>query len=467
MHSGDSAANEQGREWTRTETLSVGLRLARGELPMTSTHALPVVGQMVRVRSRQYLVEGVQEGATGGTGAGPPLLRRRRRPGPAARGALGDARSTPEILDEAAWRAVAEKGFDRRGCFAAYLHTLRWNCVTATDPELFQSPFRAGIEINAYQLEPLRKALRLPRVNLFIADDVGLGKTIEAGLIVRELLLRQKVRRIVVAAPAVRRPAVAGRAGAALRPDLRGPRPRVRPRACGASAASASTRGRPTPASSSRTACCATRPTPTRCATGWADFSAGSLLDPRRGPPRRAGERRALRHRLAVHAGRPRPRPPLRAPALPLRHAAQRPLEQLLRAARDPRPAALLPRRAGQGPRSCSRRSWCAGSRRTSARSAAATSPSARVVQVDIDGLPSDAPELRLSRLLDEYARGPRSSASTTPTKSTQTAAALVTVAPPEAAALVDRGVRPDPRGSPNDPSNAKASRRAAQVVAA
>jgi superfamily II DNA or RNA helicase len=38
-------------------------------------------------------------------------------------------------------------------------------------------------------------------VNLFIADDVGLGKTVEAGLIVRELLLRQKVRRIVVACP--------------------------------------------------------------------------------------------------------------------------------------------------------------------------------------------------------------------------------------------------------------------------
>jgi SNF2 family DNA or RNA helicase len=41
----------------------------------------------------------------------------------------------------------------------------------------------------------LRKALLLPRVNLFIADDVGLGKTIEAGLILRELLIRQKVRR--------------------------------------------------------------------------------------------------------------------------------------------------------------------------------------------------------------------------------------------------------------------------------
>ena len=50
-------------------------------------------------------------------------------------------------------------------------------------------------------MEPLRKALRLPRVNLFIADDTGLGKTIEAALIARELLLRRKAKIIVVAAP--------------------------------------------------------------------------------------------------------------------------------------------------------------------------------------------------------------------------------------------------------------------------
>ncbi|MCY3730445.1 MAG: SNF2-related protein, partial [Rhodospirillaceae bacterium] len=50
-------------------------------------------------------------------------------------------------------------------------------------------------------MEPLRKALRLPRVNLFIADDTGLGKTIEAALIARELLLRRKVKTIVVSAP--------------------------------------------------------------------------------------------------------------------------------------------------------------------------------------------------------------------------------------------------------------------------
>jgi superfamily II DNA or RNA helicase len=73
--------------------------------------------------------------------------------------------------------------------------------MTATNPRLFQAPFRAGIRMDAYQLEPLRKALLLPRVNLFIADDVGLGKTVEAGLIARELLLRKKVNEIVVACP--------------------------------------------------------------------------------------------------------------------------------------------------------------------------------------------------------------------------------------------------------------------------
>ena len=105
------------------------------------------------------------------------------------------------VLIDDGWATVAEKEFDDPELFAAYLRTLSWNCVTATDPSLFQAPFRAGIRIDAYQLDPLRKALRLPRVNLFIADDVGLGKTIEAGLITRELLLRRRIDRIVIACP--------------------------------------------------------------------------------------------------------------------------------------------------------------------------------------------------------------------------------------------------------------------------
>jgi hypothetical protein len=86
--------------------------------------------------------------------------------------------------------------------FAAYFHALKWNRVTATDGELFQAPFHAGIALKSYQLTPLRKALELPRANLFIADDVGLGKTIEAGLVVQELLLRQRIDFVLVVCPA-------------------------------------------------------------------------------------------------------------------------------------------------------------------------------------------------------------------------------------------------------------------------
>lgn len=106
-----------------------------------------------------------------------------------------------ELLAESTWEVVAQRGFDQPRQFSAYLNTLRWNCVTATDPLLFQAPYRAGIEVKTYQLEPLRKALQMPRVGLFIADDVGLGKTIEAGLILREMLLRQRVRRVVISCP--------------------------------------------------------------------------------------------------------------------------------------------------------------------------------------------------------------------------------------------------------------------------
>ncbi|MEZ6073126.1 MAG: hypothetical protein R3C10_23380 [Pirellulales bacterium] len=76
----------------------------------------------------------------------------------------------PTILGAEAWETVATKGFDDSRLFAPYLNTLKWNCVTSTDTRLFQSPFRAGIRLDAHQREPLRKALRMSRVNLFIAD---------------------------------------------------------------------------------------------------------------------------------------------------------------------------------------------------------------------------------------------------------------------------------------------------------
>ena len=71
-----------------------------------------------------------------------------------------------ERMTAESWAKLTQGQFDNPRDFAAYYHTLRWNTVTATDPTLFQAPYRAGIKIDAYQLEPLRKALLLPRVNL-------------------------------------------------------------------------------------------------------------------------------------------------------------------------------------------------------------------------------------------------------------------------------------------------------------
>lgn len=162
---------------------------------------LPEPGELVLLRSRRWLVEEVVPSPIPGQSA---LVRLACADDDAQGQALDvfwDYEPDRLILQEEGWANLASRGFDPPRMFAAFLHTLRWNCVTATDPNLFQSPFRAGIKIDAYQMEPLRKALRLPRVALFIADDTGLGKTIEAGLIARELLLRRKAKAIVVAAP--------------------------------------------------------------------------------------------------------------------------------------------------------------------------------------------------------------------------------------------------------------------------
>jgi len=65
----------------------------------------------------------------------------------------------------------------------------------------FRSFARVGFEPRPYQLVPLLMALKLDPIRLLIADDVGIGKTIEAGLIARELLDRGEIERLAVLCP--------------------------------------------------------------------------------------------------------------------------------------------------------------------------------------------------------------------------------------------------------------------------
>ncbi len=66
-------------------------------------------------------------------------------------------------------------------------------------------PFRSfgniNVEPRAYQLVPLLMALKLDTTRLLIADDVGIGKTIEAGLIARELIDRGEIKQLAVLCP--------------------------------------------------------------------------------------------------------------------------------------------------------------------------------------------------------------------------------------------------------------------------
>jgi superfamily II DNA or RNA helicase len=69
-------------------------------------------------------------------------------------------------------------------------------------PEDILSAEPGRLRIEPYQLVPLLRALELPRPRLLLADGVGLGKTIEAGLIACELIARRRAHRILVVSPA-------------------------------------------------------------------------------------------------------------------------------------------------------------------------------------------------------------------------------------------------------------------------
>lgn len=95
--------------------------------------------------------------------------------------------------------------------FDALIGATRWTAMSPfLDPDgdgpldryPLSAPFYGAVQIEDFQLVPLLKAMSMPRVSLLLADDVGLGKTVEAGLILTELVLRRRVRRVLILCPA-------------------------------------------------------------------------------------------------------------------------------------------------------------------------------------------------------------------------------------------------------------------------
>src|SRR5436305_3072638 len=92
-------------------------------------------------------------------------------------------------------------GFDPPDQLDAFLDAVRWGASSSADVRNIQAPFRSGIDIEDYQLDPVVRAIQMPRVSLLIADDVGLGKTIEAGMVGLELIIRHRTRKILIVCP--------------------------------------------------------------------------------------------------------------------------------------------------------------------------------------------------------------------------------------------------------------------------
>ena len=166
--------------------------------------AAPEVGQLVRVRDRHWVVSDVQASTLDGDHAQHLIeLASVEDDG------LGDELSVIweiepgiAVLETATLPRPQLDRFDDPVRLDAFLDAVRWGAITSADSRALQAPFRSGITIEDYQLDPVVRALQMPRVNLLIADDVGLGKTIEAGLVVQELLLRHRARTVLVVCPA-------------------------------------------------------------------------------------------------------------------------------------------------------------------------------------------------------------------------------------------------------------------------
>ena len=175
----------------------------------TATSDVPEQGQLVTVRQRQWAVADVARST---------LPEQVLRTSPNGQQHLVSLSSVEDdglgeelqvIWEIEPGAAIIDKvalpeptGFDNPERLDAFLDAVRWGAASSADVKNVQSPFRSGIQIEDYQLDPVVRAVQMPRVNLLIADDVGLGKTIETGMVKLELIMRHRARRVLIVCPA-------------------------------------------------------------------------------------------------------------------------------------------------------------------------------------------------------------------------------------------------------------------------
>lgn len=180
----------------------------------TAAPSIPREGMMAVVRNRRAMITGVQPfdadeagrfhlvdvEYTDGVGAESDQL-------------LWEVELGTDVLEPAALPRVGDTAPMEPREFDAMVRATRWSALTPSlpfsglleDRPPLAAPLFGAIHPEAYQLVPVLRALEMPRVALLLADAVGLGKTIQAGMVLRELMLRRRIRRILVICPAALR----------------------------------------------------------------------------------------------------------------------------------------------------------------------------------------------------------------------------------------------------------------------
>jgi SNF2 family DNA or RNA helicase len=191
--------------YARRGQLPMFLRRVSSNLREARMQALPEIGQLAIVRKRPFVVTEIIP-PSAGIGGNAARQNHLVKLSSVEDDGLGEELQVIWELEPGI--AVHEKSalpdpdfFDPPKRLQAFLDAVRWGAVSQADDKALQSPFRSGIEVDDYQLDPVVRALSMPRVNLLIADDVGLGKTVEAGLVVQEMILRHRVRSVLIVCP--------------------------------------------------------------------------------------------------------------------------------------------------------------------------------------------------------------------------------------------------------------------------
>ncbi|MCD4650326.1 MAG: DISARM system SNF2-like helicase DrmD, partial [Candidatus Cloacimonetes bacterium] len=170
---------------------------------MSITGAAPEQGQLVRLRNRYFIVEDVIPHDTGP--AVSPITRVSLecidddRLGESL-AVIWEREVNTRILEDISLPAMQD--WDKPHEFNSFLRAVRWSTTSTLSGNVLHCPFMGAIDLEPYQVAPAVRAVMMPRVNLLIADDVGLGKTIESGLVLQEMISRNRVRDCLIVCPA-------------------------------------------------------------------------------------------------------------------------------------------------------------------------------------------------------------------------------------------------------------------------